>query len=216
MPPDDPAAMASLIHRVRSYGIEGYNVDGANFAAWTTIGSEGNAIGYYLREQGLYAANPKAPDDRSMDILYAVSVVIPSGNGRDYFAYIPAANSASVVGWRLQMNTLVAGTANVEVVVGPPTDYVTLIDLEAYTHLSMFRPENRNGIIYGRHPHRMEDVDGLVAALEDLGRRFGLLWEMVANNVTGLSTEFRVTFWTLDNIKVNEGQWDANTGRMIA
>lgn len=216
MPPEDPTQMTALTHRVRSYGIEGYRVEGTDFAAWTTIGSEGNATGYYLREQGLFAANPAAPDDRTKDILYAVSVIAPSGEGRDYYAYVPAANGASVVGWRLEMHTVVVGVStDVQVIVGPPTDYATLNDLRAYTPLSMFKPEDRNGEILGRHKHLIEDVVGLQELLDDWERRFELLGGIINNEVTN-GTEFHIMFWTLDGITVHDGQWLPETGRMMA
>ncbi len=215
MPPADPTAMTGLAHSVRSYGIEGYRVDGTDFSAWTTIGSEGNAEGYYLREQGLFAANPEAPDDRAKDVLYAVSVVAPSEGGRDYFAYVPAANGASVVGWRLEMHTIIVGAAQVAVIVGPPTDYATLEDLAAYTPLSMFKPEDREGRMFGRHLHLPEDVDGLSDILADWERRLELLNEMLNNDISG-GVGFQVTFWTLDGITVHDGQWVPETGRMTA
>lgn len=215
LPAGDITEMTALARKVRSYGIEGYRVDGADFAAWTTIGSEGNATGYYLREQGLFAANPVSPNDRSMDILYAVSVVIPQGDGRDYFAYVPAANSSSAVGWRLEIHTIVAGAAQIDVTVGAPTDYATLQDLDAYTPLSTFKPEIRGDRIFGRHPHDMEDVDGLTDTLGDLERRYELLFSMLSNDVTS-GIEFRVTFWTLDGVEVRDGQWSAEHGRITA
>lgn len=215
LPVGDPTDMTGLVHMVRSYGIEGYHADGTDFAAWTTIGSDGNATGYFLREQGLFAANPDAPNDRAQDILYAVSVIAPMSADHDYFAYIPAAGGASVVGWRLEMHTVVAGAANVEVIVGAPTDYATQADLEAYTPLATFKPEKIGTQTYGRHPHKMEDIDGLPEEFDEIRRLIDLLASKINNNVEK-GKDFTVTFWSMDGKTLTDGQWVPETGHIIA
>lgn len=209
--------MVALNHPVRSYGIEGYSVQENDFMAWTTVGSEGNATGYYLREQGLFAADPSFPDDREKDILYAVSVVEPEDeeDEKDYFVFVPPTGSSSVVAWRLEIHTIVASSSEITVIIGAPTDYATLADLEAYTPLFMFIPSQKDGRWYGGHGHVMSDIDGLQEAMDDWERRFLLLTEMVNNGVSG-GTEFRMTFWSLTDVIVTDGQWVPQSGLMRA
>lgn len=207
--------LTGLAHAVRSYGIEGYAVNDNDFMAWTTVGSDGNATGYYFREQGLFAADPDFPDDRAKDILYAVSAVEAADGGEDYFTYIPPTGSSSAVGFRLEIHTVVAPSSEITVIIGAPSDYATLKDLEAYTPLSMFLPYQKGGKWYGAHGHVIPDVDGLQDALDDWERRFLLLSEIVNNGITG-GTEFRWTFWSLTDTIVTDGQWVPQSGLMRA
>ena len=98
--------------------------------------------------------------------------------------------------------------------IGAPTNYATLQDLSAYTPLSMFQPVTRNNQIYGGHRHVIADVDGLQDALDDMNRRVNLLREAINNIVNTI--EFRVTFWSLDDVIVNDGQWRPDIGAMTA
>ena len=95
LPVSDPAAMTSLRHSVRSYGIEGYTNNGTDFSAWTTIGSEGKRAGLLPARARAVCRRPRV-SGRPRQRRSVCRERGRSGNGRPRLHRVRAARERTV------------------------------------------------------------------------------------------------------------------------
>jgi hypothetical protein len=111
----DLSKTTELVHEIQRFPIVDRRVSGNAFKA--TCFPKNVTQDIYVRELGLYIADPEHEDDRNYDRLYSVTTIIPNfESGPDYYAFIPQDTGNSVIEYKFTLHTVVSSSATIEII----------------------------------------------------------------------------------------------------
>ncbi|MDR0473237.1 MAG: phage tail protein [Treponema sp.] len=112
--PENMFNVNTLVHEDERFPISGYFVDVDVFRASCHITSIEYPEGIYLREMGLYIADPEFENSRLRDHLFAVTGVPSTGyTGLDYVIYIPKNSNNTIIDYTFTINTQISPSAEI-------------------------------------------------------------------------------------------------------
>jgi len=111
----DPATATELAsERVRLDVGNNHSREDALFTAWGFLSGAILDDELYLREAGLYTADPSDPDNREADKLYAL-ITVNTADDRDFFVRIAPSGSDMLTDVRVAVSTVISDQAEVTV-----------------------------------------------------------------------------------------------------
>jgi hypothetical protein len=142
--PENLFNVTALVQELERFPISDYGADGDAFKASCHITSIEYPEGIYLREMGLYIADPEFENSRSRDRLFAVTGVPKTGyTGLDYVIYIPKNSSNTIIDYTFTINTQISPSAEI---------VIKNLDGGGSKHLNIAGPAVLGGIISSELP----------------------------------------------------------------
>jgi len=112
----DLSQVTALANEKQRFDITNSRVDGNTFWAECRPTSIDDPVGIYVREMGLYIADPDHEDDREFDKLYSVSSVVQVNAGdHDFYVFLPHDPENMLVDYRFALHTVISTAAFVVV-----------------------------------------------------------------------------------------------------
>jgi hypothetical protein len=225
---ENTANVTELANERERFDIAGMSVNGFDFAAWIHILNTEIVGGYYLREMGLYIADPYNPDDRDRDMLYAVSAVTSDDGDRDYYIAIQDISAASLISLQLEIHTYVNPSANTVLITNPGRFVKSVewilpdengnVDLPAFHDLPeivddfFLHIEKQDIHVTLEEKARWNMITHCMALCEENAARITSLELRLFNLENGVSTgitgnAFDYDFENLNSLKVIRGIW---------
>ena len=107
----DLSLVTSLANEKQRFDITNSKVDGNIFWAECRPSNIEDPEGIFVREMGLYIADPEHEEDRGYDRLYSVSSVVQVSEGPDFYVFLSQNPENILVDYRFALHTIVSTSA---------------------------------------------------------------------------------------------------------
>ena len=110
--PNDFSAVTTLANEKQRFPISSSRINGNTFWAECRPSNVEDSSGIFVREMGLYIADPEHENNRNHDKLYSVaSVVQVSNTDSDYYVFLSKNPENMLVDYRFAMHTIISTAA---------------------------------------------------------------------------------------------------------